>query len=237
MDRTSRMKAILLFVAALTFAAAPMATPGFGGYDPSNFPIQLDDPAILPAGYAFAIWAVIYAGLVVHAGFGLFARAEDVAWDGPRWPLFGSLALGASWLMVAMANPVMATLQIWVMTVLALVALFRAPRIPDRWLLLGPIALYAGWLTAASCVSLGVVLIGHGIMGEMAASLAMLALALVIAFTVQTRLARAPEYGVAVIWALAAIIVANAGEGLVVPVVCLAGIILMVGAARRAALA
>lgn len=237
MDRTSRMKAILLLAAAVAFVAAPLATPGFGGYDPANFPIPLDDPAILPAGYAFAIWGVIYAWLLVHAVFGLLARAEDVAWDGPRWPLFASLALGASWLMVAMANPVIATVQIWAMLGFALAALVRAPRIPDRGLLLAPIALYAGWLTAAACVSLGVVLIGHGVMGEMPATFAMLLLALGLAVAVQTHLRRAPEYGGAVIWALAAIVVANAGEGVVVPVACVVAILVMAAAIRRAALA
>lgn len=213
------MKAVLVLVAALAFVAAPLMTPDFGGYDPANFPIPLQDPAIVPAGYAFAIWGGIYVWLVLHAGFGLLARDEDAGWDRVRWPLFGSLALGASWLMVAMADPLLATVQIWAMLVLALAALLRAPVRQDRWLLSAPLALYAGWLTAASAVSLGTVLIGYGVLGEMPATYAMLALALAIGVAVQRRV-RTPEYAGAIIWALAAIVVANFGRGVGVALAC-----------------
>ena len=47
-------------------------------------------------------------------------------------------------------------------------------------------------------------------MPETPAALVALVLALGIAVTVQYRLHRAPEYGITVIWALAAVIVANA---------------------------
>lgn len=219
--------AVLLFVASMTFVMAPFFTPDFGGYRPSQFPVQIDDPAIQPAGYAFAIWAVIYVGLVVHAGFGLLARADDVAWDAVRWPLFLSVALGTSWLAVAQQNPIFATVQIWFMLGTALVALMRAPRIPDRWLLLSPIALYAGWLTAASGVSLGVVLIGYGVMGEIAASLTMLALVLIIAVGITVARPVALEYGFGVAWALVAVVVANFNSNVAIAIAAGAGVVVL----------
>ena len=229
-----KMKAILLLTAAMAFAAAPLFTPGFGGFDTSDFPVQGIDPSIQPAGYAFAIWGLIYLWLLAHAGFGLLRRAENAAWDAPRWGLFASLALGTSWLAVAMTEPVLAVVQIWVMLGASLWALARAPVTgPDRWLRVTPLALYAGWLTAASCVGLGVVLVGYGVLGDGAATLLMLGLAAAIGLGVQARLAPASEYAGAIIWALVGVIVANAGAGPMVPLTCALAIAALGAAAWR----
>lgn len=208
---TRRLKAILLAAATLAFVVAPAFTPGFGGFDPQAFPIPQDDPPVQPAGYAFGLWGVIYLWLLAHAGFGLVRRSDNAAWDAPRWPLFGSLAIGASWLAVAQVNPPLATVQIWAMLGLALVAVFRAPRGEERLLLSAPLALYSGWLTAASWVAVGFSLGGYGVMGQTAAALVSLLGAGAVAAVVQSRLGRAPEYGAGVTWALVGVVVANAG--------------------------
>jgi hypothetical protein len=67
--------------------------------------VPVDDPPIQPAGWAFAIWGVIYLWLVASAGYGLFKRDVDPGWDATRWPLFVSLGIGASWIAVAMIAP------------------------------------------------------------------------------------------------------------------------------------
>lgn len=230
----NRVRAILLLVAAIAFAFAPLVSTNFAGYDPADFPIPVDDPPIQPAGYAFSIWLLIYAWLIAHAGFGLLKRDQDIAWDAVRWPLMASLVLGVTWLQVASLNPVIATVVIWAMLGFALVATFRAPIIPDRWLLLAPIAVYAGWLSAAASVSLGVVLQGWGYLGGVAAAVLMLILVLALALTVQLRLARAPEYGATVIWALIGVIVANVPGAPMVAVLAALGIAVMAVAAKRA---
>jgi hypothetical protein len=213
LDRdTRRLKAILTFTAALAFAAAPFLAPGFEGFDPEAFPVPQRDPPVQPAGFAFAIWGPIYLWLLAHAGWGLFARADDAEWDRPRWPLFASLALGASWLAVAGQAPLVATVQIWAMLVFALLALFRIS--PDRepLLLAAPVALYAGWLTAAAFVALGLVLAGHGLVSEATAAALCLAGAVALGLAVQIRLSRAPLFGAALVWALIGVAVSNAGR-------------------------
>jgi hypothetical protein len=207
-----RMKAILLFAAALAFASAPFWSDGFGGFDPNRYPDPQVNPPVQPAGYAFAIWGPIYLWLLAHAAFGLFSRADDAGWDATRWPLFLSLAVGASWISVAQRSPVMATVLIWIMLAGALAALLRAPR-GDRWLLAGPVGLYAGWLTAASFVALGLLGGGYDILLPDAgwAWVALLA-ALVTVTAVQSRVPHAPEYGLAAAWAFAAVGVANWGQ-------------------------
>ncbi|SLN30758.1 hypothetical protein ROJ8625_01384 [Roseivivax jejudonensis] len=196
-------------VAALAFAAAPILSRGFNGFEPGQFPVPQDDPPVQPAGYAFAIWGLIYLWLAAGAAFGALRRSDDPDWAAMRPPLVASLLIGAFWLPVAQASVPLATVMIWAMLIAAIIAVFRAGD-TDRWWQIAPVAVYAGWLTAASCVSIGLVLAGWGIMPGTPAALVALVLALAIAVTVQYRLHRAPEYGITVIWALVAVIVANA---------------------------
>ncbi len=99
-------KPLLVLLAALAFGLSPLFTPDFRGYDPSQFPVYNESPAILPAGYAFSIWGLIYLWLILHAAFGLWKRSADPAWDATRVPLTVSLAIGAIWLAVAVRDPV-----------------------------------------------------------------------------------------------------------------------------------
>lgn len=204
-----RLKAILLFVATLGFMVASYSARNFRGYEPGDFPVPYTDPPIQPAGWAFAIWGLIYLWLIAHAAYGLFKRADDAGWDAPRWPLIISIALGASWLEVAMTAPLWATAQICIMWAGAALAMTAAPKATQRWILAAPIGLYAGWLTAASGVATGVVLIGYGILSETAASLVMLAVIAAIALTLTRRFAPPASYPAGVIWALIGIIAAN----------------------------
>ena len=205
-----RMKAVLVLSAALLFAASPFFSGSFGGFAPEQFPVPQVNPPIVPAGYAFAIWGLIYAYLVLHAGFGLVKRDTDPGWDAVRWPLVVSLTLGASWIPVAKISPLWATVLIWVMLLTALGALSRATVLQDRWLLRAPLAIYAGWLTAASFVSIGLVGAGYGILtNQYGWAWITLFLAFVFAALLQVRLGRAPEYGITVSWALVAIAVRN----------------------------
>ncbi|MEM1073250.1 MAG: hypothetical protein AAF665_03415 [Pseudomonadota bacterium] len=202
--------ALLTVVLCLTFAGSTLVVPEFGGFDADQFPIPQENPAIQPAGYAFAIWGVIYLWLIVGMGFGLIRRADDPDWHAMRKPLCLSLAVGTIWLPVAIESPVWAAILIWVMLVPALFALFRAPPSDSLWAL-APIGLYAGWLSAASCVALGLIATGYGYLEEQTAAFAFIFLALILASAVQSQLRRAPSYGLAAIWALVAIVVQNIG--------------------------
>ena len=204
----NRLWALACALAALAFAAAPWFSGGFGGYASAQFPVLVNDPPVVPAGYAFSIWGLIYIWLIAGTGFGLLRRASDSDWAAMRPPLFASLVLGIGWIALARIWPVGATLLIWAMLGFALLALFRVGD-TDRWWQQTPVAIYAGWLSAASCVSTGVVLGGHGWLPPSPAALLALSLALAITLVVQYRLHRAPEYGLTVVWALIAVIIAN----------------------------
>ncbi|MEP1767756.1 MAG: hypothetical protein ABJJ53_14095 [Sulfitobacter sp.] len=220
MSRTTL--AIIVFLLTITFAASPFFVSDFAGFDPDQFPIPQIDPPIQPAGYAFAIWGVVYVWMILGMGLGLWKRRDDASWHLMRLALITSLGVGTIWLPVAVASPVWAAVLIWVMLITALIALFRSPT-DDRWWAALPIGLYAGWLTAASCVSLGLLAAGHGYLEQSMAALAALFAALVLASAVQNQLRRAPTYGIGVIWALIAIVVQNMSNNLTVAALAAGG--------------
>ncbi|MEP2640582.1 TspO/MBR family protein [Roseobacter sp.] len=200
--------AIVTLALTLAFAVSPLLVADFNGFDADQFPIPQVNPPVQPAGYAFAIWGVIYLWLILGMGFGVLRRAHDPDWQPMRKPLCVSLAIGAIWLAVAAHSPLWATVLIWAMLVSALVALYRAP-VQDRAWAAYPLGFYAGWLSAASCVSLGLITAGHGLLAQNTAAMVFIFAALVLSSGVQSTLRRAPTYGIAAIWALVAIVVHN----------------------------
>ena len=199
---------LVVLILTLAFAGSTLWVPDFGGFDPNQFPVPQIEPPVQPAGYAFAIWGVVYLWLLVSAVFGVVRRWSAPDWRDMRLPLALSLAVGAVWLPAAVLSPVLATVLIWAMLLPALAALWRSPVLDTGWAS-WPIGLYAGWLSAASCVAIGLLLAGYGLLSEEAAAILMLGTAIVLASVVQGRLGRAPTYGLGVIWALVAVAVQN----------------------------
>ena len=229
-----RMKAIFVVTATLAFLLSPLSTSGFNGFTANQFPIPQVDPPVQPEGYAFSIWGVIYLWLMAGALFGLLKRDRAPGWTAMRWPLILSLIVGAAWIPVANIDPVSATVMIWLMLGAGLLALFRAGA-QDHWWLSAPIGLYTGWLTAASGVALGLLLAGYGFLSEQLAAILMISLSLVIALAVQIARKDTPEYGIAVIWAVVGIIVANiATANWPIVALCALGIALLVRPVLRA---
>ncbi|QFT96356.1 hypothetical protein FIU85_03490 [Roseovarius sp. THAF8] len=204
-----KVKAIFALVAAILFAMSPVYSSGFNGFSAGQFPIPQDTPPVQPAGYAFSIWGLIYIWLLAGALFGLINRYDDPAWDAMRWPYIVSLVLGSAWIPVANISPAWATALIWLMWGTAALALMRAGT-RDRIWLRTPIALYTGWLTAASCVALGLLLPGYGVLSQSTAALLMIALALALSAAMLALRPDTPEFAAAVVWALVGIAVTNA---------------------------
>lgn len=218
--------AILCFLLSITFAASPFFVDSFAGFDPNQFPVPQDKPPVQPAGYAFAIWGVIYGWLILGLGWGLWQARHDAQWHDMRVPLALSLAFGTGWLAVAVMSPIWAAVLIWMMLITALIALFVAPVADTSWAA-WPVGLYAGWLSAASCVSLGLLVAGYGWLDQTTAALVFVGLAIVLGGFIQAALGRAPTYGIAVIWALVAVAVANWASTPIVAYVAAAGALMI----------
>lgn len=225
------VKAILVLMATLGFVAGAYLVT-FTGFAPDQFPVPQVDPPVQPAGYAFAIWGLIFLGLISSAIFGMIRRTEDPGWDAVRSPLIASFAIGAIWNAVANQSPVWATVLIWIMLGTAVLALLRAPQADRAWLS-WPLGLYTGWLTAASCVSLGLLAAGYGLAGPTIAGLAAVVLAAGLS-VIQVRKTVNPAFVGAVVWALIALIGKNLdGAPAVSMAAALATALLVYAAVRR----
>lgn len=220
------LMAALVLLAAIAFAISPVLTEPFTGYDPAQLPRPVDNPPIQPAGYAFAIWGIIYLWLIVGAGFGLLKRATAPEWQAMRPALLLSMVIGASWIPVALAAPVTATVLIIAMLVTALIALYRAPK-SDAALAAAPIALYAGWLSAASIVSSATVIAAYTGLDTTIISIAGLILVGAVAGLVIRTTAHPLPYAAAVIWALVGVVVANAATDNMITLGAAMGIIIV----------
>lgn len=214
--------AVAVLLTTIAFGLSSYLVPDFGGFDPDQFPIPQDDPPVQPAGYAFAIWAVIYLWLFAGACYGVIRRPTALDWGEMRPYLALSLAVGASWLPAAKLSALAATILIWVMLIPALIALFRAPLL-DRWWGRAPVGFYAGWLSAASFVAIGLCLAGWGLMQPVPAAILCVTLAVCLSAYVQIALEGVPEYGVAVVWALVAVAINNLTGAFFVSILALAG--------------
>lgn len=223
-----RLSSYLILVVALAFALAPAVTNPFSGFEADQLPIPQINPPIQPAGYAFSIWGVIYIWLVVSAVYGAWKRSTSPEWTRARWPLIVSMTIGVPWLAIANASAIWATATIILMAVGAIVALVRAP-VYDRWWFQAPTAIYAGWLTAASSVSLGTTMAGYGVLfAEIGWAFVGIITGLLIAVAVFRQRRQAPEYLIAVIWALFGIVVANGTDIIAVSVLSALGILALV---------
>ena len=200
--------ALITLILTATFVLSPLVTNPFSGFRADQLPVPQIEPPVQPAGYAFAIWGLIYGWLAASAIYGVWKRRDDPAWNAVRAPLIVSLAVGTPWLAIANASAIWATITIFIMAAAAIAALLRSPD-RDIWQLRVPVAIYAGWLTAASFVSLGSTAAGYAVLTDQWgwAYIGIIG-ALVVAATVQLR-SHAPAYGATVIWALVGIIVAN----------------------------
>jgi len=218
---------LITLILTLTFVLSPALTSPFSGFRADQLPIPQIDPPVQPAGYAFAIWGLIYGWLVVSAVFGIWKRGSDAGWDRARLPLIVSLGVGTPWLAVANDSAIWATIMIFVMAIGAILALIRAPK-TDYWMFKVPVGIYAGWLTAASFVSLGSTAAGYGLLTDQMgwAYLGIIG-ALALAAMVMLRTA-APSYGLTVVWALVAIIVANQFQNGTVSALAAGGIAILI---------
>lgn len=204
----SRYLPHLTLLFAILFALSPLASDGFNGFTPEQFPVVQDRWPVQPAGWAFSIWGVIYLWLIVGSAWGLWKAPSDPDWQRMRAPLLISLLVGTFWIAAANTSPIVATGMIVVMAVAAVMAFLRAGQ-DNPMMQRGPVGLYAGWLTAATGVAVAVLLSGYGILSANLAALLLILTVLVVALWVQSRRPLMPSYPLAVGWALTGIVAVN----------------------------
>lgn len=122
--------------------------------------LAADATLVAPAGPAFSIWSVIYAGLVALAAHQLLpTQRADPRQRRVGWWVAASLLLNAAWILTVQAGSVVGSLAVIVALLAVLVVAFlplRGSRPSSRvqaLLLDGVIGLYLGWVTVATAAN------------------------------------------------------------------------------------
>lgn len=200
---------------------------------------------IVPANYAFAIWGVIFLLLFIYAIYQVLpAQRTNPLFRSMGWWLAAAMAGNTLWTYTFTDRQfIVSQVLIFAIAACAIMALLRyvqhfattAPDGIEKWVVGPGTGLLAGWVTAASFVGLSATLITEGWersgQGADIGGSALLLFAGGVAALVLSRVARGPvtawlPYGIAVLWALVAVVVNWLNEAQFVPIV--AGLIAII---------
>lgn len=196
-----------------------------GAFGPDNGTVSDRYPTLLvAAGYAFAIWGLIFALDLVYAAWQVTGARRRNATLGrvAPWAAAG-FALTAAWM------PLFSMSQFW----LCLLVIFAATAclvrcawllshdpVPEKgqrvlaWL---PLSLHAGWLSLAAFLNLAQVVVAYQLLPvdrQLPWSLALFALAAAMLLALNQRMRGNAAYVLAALWALVAVYVKQSGHDL-----------------------
>lgn len=215
---------IVSFAAIVAVVGALVGSGVIGGVpmqEAADGAFAADATLIAPAGPAFAIWSVIYAGLVAYAIWQWMpsaAAATRYRRTGP-W-VVASMMLNAAWLLAVQAELLWLTVVIMALLLMSLIIAFlhlrrhRPLGMIDTIVSDGTIGLYLGWVMVATAANIAAVLVAMATDSMDAAAAEAWAVAVVaavgliaIAFALWNRGRLAPS--AAVVWGLSWVAVAR----------------------------
>lgn len=176
MNRNDRLRQIVVLVSAILAIVGAFIGSGAAGGTPiaeaSGGALSADATLVAPAGPAFAIWSVIYAGLVGYTIWQLLpAQAHAERHRRLGYPIALSLILNAAWILSVQFDLLWASVPIIVLLLLVLIWAFRLTlasrpsNLIDGILTDGTIGLYLGWVTIATVANVAAVLTAAGFTG------------------------------------------------------------------------
>jgi hypothetical protein len=121
-------------------------------------------PALVtPAGYVFAIWGLIYIGMLAYAvAQFLKPLAEDELPDRLAWPLILSSVANVAWLFLWQSLNIYWTVPVMLVLLSSLIAAYLTarrgrpdrPSVLERWAVRAPLGLYLGWISVATIANI-----------------------------------------------------------------------------------
>ncbi|AQR63089.1 hypothetical protein BZG35_16580 [Brevundimonas sp. LM2] len=223
-----RQIANLLFALGQLLLPLLIFTRGFDASTAQGPSAAAPNPAS-PAGYAFAVWGVIYLGGLAYAVLqSLPGAGADPLFRRIGWLTAAGFALCCAWLYFARFGPVLLTVPIifgMLITLGPALMIALQPSTSIGWtreaFVRVPLAIYVGWLTAATFVNAADVLPDYGFdrfgLSPLIFGLGVIGAAAVLAISV-VLFRPHPAYVATVLWALVAIAVAAGRPGLGNPV-------------------
>jgi hypothetical protein len=198
---------------------------------------------ITPAGWAFSIWGLLYAGSFVFAVYqALPAQRDNDLLTRVRWPAAGAFLGNAVWAAYTQVYGLsIVSVAIILFTLVCLLSIYRTfakthRRLTgsERWCAVLPLSALASWLSVASIVNIAASLRFHGVEGgEIAPLLA--AAVLIVAGVIAAAALRGglgnPPYALVFLWALSAIYAAGGQQSAAVATAAGIAALLVIGGA------
>jgi len=228
---TDRVRSLLVIVATFgTIVFNFFAAAGrINGTTPEEISAKYET-LVTPAGYAFAIWSLIYAGMIAFSIYQLLP-SNVLKFRSIRTFYILSCALNCGWIYFWHHDQIAVCL---VLIFLLGVSLFlinlnlrATERTGEYWLVKVPFGIYFGWVTAATLVNFAVLLVHLKVeMSNMAwtvISVVLILVAAALGVLMRIRLTNY-LYPLAIAWALTAIAVKQSGQTAIV-VACAIGVV------------
>ena len=229
--RTDKTRSFLVLAATIGVIVFNWlaATGRLGGTDTGGISAKYET-LVTPAGYAFAIWSLIYVALVAFSVFQMLP-ANILRFRPVRTPYIFTCALNCAWLyfwhqeQIVICFVIIAALAI---TLFAINFIIREPEsTADAWIAKGTFGIYFGWVTAATLVNFAIMLRYLDALGspgtETTLAVVLILLAALLGVLIRIRLTNY-FYPLAIAWALTAIAVKQSGQTAIV-VACAVGVV------------
>lgn len=179
---------------------------------------------ITPSGYAFAIWSLIYLGLIAFSIYqALPSQTENSRFKSIRSLYIANCAANCLWIYLWHYDQILAALGMMFILlgtlVLINVNLRNAETFAETWLARIPFSLYFGWVTVATILNFTIALVFLGV-NTTEATAVILSAVLVVVAVILGILVRFKlgifAYPLAIAWALTAIAVKQSGKTAIV---------------------
>jgi hypothetical protein len=199
---------------------------------------------IIPANYAFAIWGLIYIGLLA---FGIYQsrpnQRQSSELDRACWLLVGASIAQIIWIYLFEARLFMLSIIPMLGILLPLIGMYQQLRIGTRpvsrtvqWLVHGPISLYLGWISVATVVNVAIGLYSQNWNGWGVSSIVWTVAMIIVSSAIALAVAlqkRDPVFPLVIVWALVAIalrqwsfqVIAGTAMGLAIALAVLVGVL------------
>ncbi len=120
---------------------------------------ELYPTLVTPAGYVFAIWGLIYLGLLAYSAAQFISPlADDSLPDRIAWPLIVSNVANVSWLLFWHSLNIYWTVPVMLVLLVSLIVAYliarrgrpERPSVLELWAVRAPLGLYLGWISVAT---------------------------------------------------------------------------------------
>jgi hypothetical protein len=239
-DLARQIVTVVAFAATVVVNGLANALPINGlttGELADRFPVL-----VVPAGYVFSIWGVIYLGLLAFTAYqALPSRRADPLLRRLGWLPALTGALNVAWILLWHGEAFAPSVLVMAALLATLVAIEVRVRGAgdrrtgaERWVVALPFSIYVGWITVATIANVAAALASLGFTGLGVEPTVIASVVLLIGLAIATVMVvrfRDPAYGLVIAWAYAGVVVKEAGTAAVPVVAGISAVVILAIAA------